>query len=63
MATRITELVLGGEGLIGAELTRVLREQGNQVVSMDLKNGSDRRYVDNLPYVFADRVWLLRLGY
>lgn len=59
MATRITDLVLGGEGLIGAELVRVLRERGSQVVSLDLKSGCDLRYVDNLPYASADRVWFL----
>ena len=59
MAVGLKELILGGEGLIGREVTRQLIEVGHQVVSLDLKNGHDLRRIDHKPYVEADRVWFL----
>jgi nucleoside-diphosphate-sugar epimerase len=59
MATGINELVLGGEGLIGSELVRRLNSLGHGVVSLDLKNGCDLRYVNDLPFEECDRVWFL----
>lgn len=53
------ELVLGGEGLIGSELSKQLKKKGHEVVSLDLKSGTDLRYVDNRPYQDCDRVWFL----
>jgi nucleoside-diphosphate-sugar epimerase len=52
-------LVLGGEGLIGSELVRRLISLGHDVVSLDLKNGCDLRYIDDLPFKECDRVWFL----
>jgi nucleoside-diphosphate-sugar epimerase len=59
MATGIKELVLGGEGLIGAELVKALRRQGHEVTSLDLKNDNDLRHVENRPFAECDRVWFL----
>lgn len=59
MATETTELVLGGEGLIGSELVRALRARGHAVVSLDLKSGCDLRRIDHSPFVACDRVWFL----
>jgi nucleoside-diphosphate-sugar epimerase len=59
MAIGINELVLGGEGLIGAELVRRLLSLGHDVVSLDLKTGCDLRYVDDQPFQQCDRVWFL----
>jgi nucleoside-diphosphate-sugar epimerase len=53
------ELVLGGEGLIGTELVATLKAKGHSVVSLDLKNGCDLRYVDDQPFEQCDRVWFL----
>ncbi|MGE3949416.1 MAG: NAD-dependent epimerase/dehydratase family protein [Blastocatellales bacterium] len=53
------ELVLGGDGLIGSELSKQLKMKGHEVVSLDLKSGTDLRYVDNRPYMECDRVWFL----
>lgn len=53
------ELVLGGEGLIGSTLIRELNARGHLVKSLDLKNGSDLRYVDDRPFRECDRVWFL----
>jgi nucleoside-diphosphate-sugar epimerase len=59
MATGIRELVLGGEGLIGTELVKALKHKGHQVASLDLKSGTDLRYVDTRPFAECDRVWFL----
>jgi nucleoside-diphosphate-sugar epimerase len=59
MAIGTTELVLGGEGLIGAELVNALLARDHKVVSLDLKSGCDLRYVDDLPFEECDRVWFL----
>ncbi|HYP54080.1 MAG TPA: NAD(P)-dependent oxidoreductase [Pyrinomonadaceae bacterium] len=54
------ELVLGGEGLIGAELVRALGARGREVVSLDAKSGCDLRRADIAAHVSAcDRVWFL----
>jgi nucleoside-diphosphate-sugar epimerase len=56
----MNELILGGEGLIGSELGRALRAAGHEVVSLDLKNGTDlRKPFDLEPLEKADRVWFL----
>lgn len=59
MAIGTTELVLGGEGLIGAELVKVLLARGHEVVSLDMKSGCDLRYVGDQPFEECDRVWFL----
>lgn len=59
MAAGIRDLVLGGEGLIGAELVRQLGAAGSDVRSLDLKSGHDLRIVGNEPYLECDRVWFL----
>lgn len=54
------ELVLGGEGLIGAELVRALGARGHEVVSLDAKSGCDLRRADLGAHVAdCDRVWFL----
>src|SRR5688500_5649035 len=53
------ELVLGGDGLIGSTLVQALRARGNNVTSLDLKNGCDLRQVDDQPFLESDRVWFL----
>jgi nucleoside-diphosphate-sugar epimerase len=60
MTSRMRELVLGGEGLIGSTLAARLRERGHEVVSLDLKSGCDLRRADlDAPVTAADRVWFL----
>lgn len=53
------ELVLGGDGLIGAALTDELQSKGHSVVSLDLRSDCDIRYVDDGPFEAADRIWFL----
>jgi nucleoside-diphosphate-sugar epimerase len=54
------ELVLGGEGLIGATLVGALRARGREVVSLDLKGGCDLRHADLGAHAAeCDRVWFL----
>jgi nucleoside-diphosphate-sugar epimerase len=55
----MVELVLGGEGLIGSTLVKKLRNQGHEVISLDMKTGCDLRTVDLAPFERADRVWFL----
>lgn len=55
----MSELVLGGGGLIGSELARALGARGADVVSLDLKSGCDLRRADDAPFERADRVWFL----
>src|SRR6266516_1350808 len=58
--TEMRELVVGGEGLIGASLAEALRAKGHQVVSLDLKSGFDlRKTFDLAPFENCDRVWFL----
>src|SRR5438552_676779 len=57
--TRMRELVLGGEGLIGSALIKELNERGHETVSLDLKSGSDLRFVSDEPFLNCDRVWFL----
>jgi nucleoside-diphosphate-sugar epimerase len=59
MGNKITELVLGGEGLIGAELKKQLEAREHDVISLDLKSGCDLRYVEDSFYSQCDRVWFL----
>ncbi len=59
MTSRITELVLGGQGLIGSELVHSLQLDGHNVVSLDLKNNCDLRRVENHSFEECDRVWFL----
>jgi nucleoside-diphosphate-sugar epimerase len=53
------ELLLGGEGLIGAPLGEELRKRGHQTVSLDLRSGCDLRYADEAPFLACERVWFL----
>src|SRR5271157_4599534 len=59
MDTGMTELVLGGDGLIGASLVSALRSEGHRVISLDLRSGYDLRFADDAPFVACDRVWFL----
>jgi len=59
MAGKMTELILGGDGLIGSELGRALRARGHSVVSLDLKSGGDLRRADDAAFEACDRVWFL----
>jgi nucleoside-diphosphate-sugar epimerase len=60
MAIKMTELVLGGAGLIGTELVNELRQRGHDVVSLDLKTGHDlRQPIDLKLFEQCDRVWFL----
>lgn len=60
MVAEMTELVLGGEGLIGSELVRTLKTKGHRVTSLDLKSGCDlRRPLDLKLFGDSDRVWFL----
>jgi len=59
MDTGMTELVLGGEGLIGASLVSALRCAGHRVISLDLRSGYDLRFADDASFVACDRVWFL----
>jgi nucleoside-diphosphate-sugar epimerase len=53
------ELLLGGEGLIGAALGAELRRMGHQTVSLDLRSGYDLRFAEMAPFLDCDRVWFL----
>jgi nucleoside-diphosphate-sugar epimerase len=55
------ELVLGGDGLIGAALVEALRGRGHAAQSLDAKSGCDLRRADDLVARFRefDRVWFL----
>lgn len=58
-ARGMDELVLGGDGLIGSELVRVLRARGGRARSLDLKGGCDLRQIDSDAFADCDRVWFL----
>lgn len=54
------ELILGGEGLIGAALAQTLRAENHEVVSLDLRSGFDlRKPFAIAPFENCDRVWFL----
>jgi nucleoside-diphosphate-sugar epimerase len=56
----MTDLVLGGEGLIGSALIERLRAAGHHAYSLDLKSGCDLRDpFDLVPFERCDRVWFL----
>lgn len=57
--TKIRDLVLGGDGLIGSTLVQELTKRGHQVRSLDLKSGCDLRHIDDQPFHESDRVWFL----
>jgi nucleoside-diphosphate-sugar epimerase len=58
--TKMRELVLGGEGLIGAALAQTLRAKNHEVVSLDLRSGFDlRKPFAIAPFENCDRVWFL----
>lgn len=59
MAARMRELVLGGEGLIGRELVKLLRKKGHDVSVCDLSHGCDVRTLPDQAYKSCDRVWFL----
>ena len=53
------ELLLGGDGLIGAALGEELRRRGHETVSLDLRTGCDLRLAEPGPFLDCDRVWFL----
>ena len=53
------DLLLGGEGLIGAALSEELRRRGHETVSLDLRSGCDLRFAEAEPFLASDRVWFL----
>ena len=53
------ELLLGGDGLIGASLGEELRRRGHETVSLDLRRGDDLRFAEKEPFLACDRVWFL----
>lgn len=56
----MTELILGGGGLIGSELVHALKSSGHDVVSLDLKTGCDlRKPLDLSLFEKCDRIWFL----
>ncbi len=55
----MVELVLGGEGLIGSELVRVLSHSKKTVRSIDLKSKQDLRKPDEKWFDNVTRVWFL----
>jgi nucleoside-diphosphate-sugar epimerase len=57
--TKVRDLVLGGNGLIGSTLCEILRAKGHDVNSLDLKNGCDLRYIEDQPFRDCERVWFL----
>jgi len=62
----VNELILGGDGLIGATLVAALQGKGHRVVSLDLKSGCDlRRPFSLTPFEEADGLQALaeRFGY
>lgn len=59
MATETTDLVLGGDGLIGSELIGALKAAGRRPLSLDLKTGCDLRRIDDAPFAACERVWFL----
>jgi nucleoside-diphosphate-sugar epimerase len=60
MTGKMTELVLGGEGLIGSELVRALRAKGHHAISLDHRTGCDLRLpLDIGPFAECDRIWFL----
>lgn len=59
MAIETTDLVLGGDGLIGSELMGALRAAGRRPVSLDLKTGCDLRFTGDAPFADCERVWFL----
>ena len=54
-------LVLGGSGLVGKGLCKHLESLGEEVINIDIKNGSefDLRTMDLAPYINVDYVWFL----
>jgi nucleoside-diphosphate-sugar epimerase len=54
-------LVLGGSGLVGKGLCAHLESIGEEVINIDIKNGSqfDLRVMDLMPYAGVDFVWFL----
>jgi nucleoside-diphosphate-sugar epimerase len=55
----VSDLVLGGEGLIGTALGEELRRRGHEIVSLDLRSGCDLRVVEPEAFETCDRVWFL----
>ena len=56
---QMTELILGGEGLIGSTLIQELNQRGHKTISLDLKSGCDLRRIDDEPFRNCNRVWFL----
>lgn len=55
----ISNLVLGGSGLIGKELQEELVKNGEQVINLDIKEGVDLRTFSLEKYSTVDYVWFL----
>lgn len=55
----VKDLVLGGDGLIGAALMVALRSRGHAVESWDLKSGHDLREIPTTAFDPYDRIWFL----
>ncbi|RLD57313.1 MAG: hypothetical protein DRJ01_14025 [Bacteroidetes bacterium] len=58
MANR-KNLVLGGSGTIGSALCKELKDQGEEVINLDLKIGFDLRTLNLFNYKNVDYVWFL----
>src|SRR5579871_5748101 len=54
-----SNLVLGGSGLIGKELQKQLKSRGEQVINLDLKEGTDLRSSSLEEYAGVDFIWFL----
>lgn len=52
-------LVLGGSGTIGTALCNHLRKKGEEVISLDIKEGFDLRIDPLSPYKNVDYVWFM----
>ncbi len=54
-----SNLILGGSGLVGKELQKQLRQDGEQVINLDIKEGIDLRTYSMEEYADIDYVWFL----
>lgn len=52
-------LVLGGSGLVGKELQKQLAQIGEQIINLDIKEGTDLRTFSLEKYSDVDYVWFL----
>lgn len=54
-----SNLILGGAGLIGKELQKQLRQNGEKIINLDIKVGTDLRNYSLEEYAGVDYVWFL----